>query len=164
MKIIILALSILLISGCATGPQHAVVPPENRSHTAVIEVPGVTKETLFNRASEWVALTYVSSQKVIQEKNPQTGRIVGRAITSATIDNGGLVDPVMDCYYSLVIDVKDGRARIQLGDYNWVKFGNEPTMAMFIDPINNNMKKLSGEFKTYLETGASGSMSGSDDW
>lgn len=164
MKLFSILFSMLLLAGCAIGPEYAIIPEADRGYTAIIEVPDVSKEVLFNRASEWIAITYVSGKEVIQERNPKTGRIIGRCVTSAKVDDTGLIDVYWDSYYSLVVDIKDGKARIQLGNYKWVEHGNAPSYAKFVNPITENMRLLATEFESFLKTGTGGAVVGVDDW
>ncbi len=163
MKLFSILLSVLLLAGCATGPEYAIIPESDRGYTAIIEVPDTSKEVLFNRASEWVAITYVSGKEVIQEKNPKTGRIIGRGISAAKVD-AGLTNVFVNAYYTLIVDIKESKARIQLGNYTWVEYGNSPQLAMHVNPLNSNMKELAAEFETFLKTGTTGTVAGSDDW
>lgn len=161
-------LSILILSALITacgGPRYALIPPEEQGHTVVIELPNETKETLFNRATEWVAIKYVSGKDVIQEKNPETGRIIGRGVTTIVVDSGGLMDAYDQYSYSIIIDVKDNKARIQLGGYAHATYSTNPTYAMHVLPLNESMKEIAADLEAYLKTGGTGSMAGgSDSW
>lgn len=164
MKKILLVLIVLTLTACG-GPRYAQVPPEQQGHKTVIEISGVDKQTLFNRASEWIALKYVSGKDVIQQKNPETGRLIGRGVTTIEVDSGGLMNTYAQYSYSLTVDVKDGKARIQMGDYAHATYGNNPTYAMYIHPLNASMKEIASDLETYLRTGGTSSVAGgSDDW
>lgn len=164
MRILAFVLSGLILVGCG-GPRYAVVPPEEHGHKQVVKVPGIKKQVLFDRASEWVALKYVSGQDVIQDKNANTGRIIGRGATTIVPDSGGLMDVYERYTYSLVLDVKDGKARIQLGDYQHATYGNTPSMALYVRPLNASMAEVAADFELYLKTGGAGAIAGAkDDW
>lgn len=162
-KILVLTLS-LFLAACANHPRYNVIPPDQRGYKHIVEVPGLSKEELHQRAKEWVAITYVSGNDVVQDQNANTGRLIGRGVTSVAIDSGGLMDVVMRSYYSVVVDVKDGKARLQLGDYRWVQHGTSPTMALYINPLNKKMKEVSDSFDSFMRTGNGASMSSNDDW
>lgn len=163
MKNVFLLLAASFFLMACGGPRYAVVPLEEHGHKQVVEVSGADRQLLFDRASEWIAINYVSGKDVVQEKNLKTGRIIGRGITTIEVDSGGLVNTYARYSYSMIIDVKAGRARIQLGDYTHVDYGTNPQMALFVRPLNVSMKELAADFELYLRTGGAGTVAGSND-
>lgn len=149
-----------ILSGCATY-DTTVVPAYQQGVTIVAEAPKLTKEKIFARAREWIALRFVSGQDVIQDKNLKTGRIIGNAISTIYM-TGGLIPVPLKYRHSIVIDVKPGRARIKLGDYVSVAYGNKPTYAMYITPLNKEMRALATDFRAYIKAG--GATAKNDNW
>jgi len=78
-----------------------------RTLQRVIEVPALTKKQIYDKALEWMAKTFVSANEVIQLKDPDNGKIIGRGITEFT--NGMTTIP---CEYSITIETKDGKCRV----------------------------------------------------
>lgn len=78
-----------------------------RTIQRVIEAPGLNKKQIYDKALEWMAKTFVSANEVIQLKDSDNGKIIGRGITEFT--NGTATIP---CEYSITIETKDGKCRV----------------------------------------------------
>jgi len=161
MKVLSIALTFLFISACATV-DYTVIPTDQQKVQVVVEVPSTDKVTLFNRAREWVAANYMSSNEVTQMANSDTGRIMGRGITVAQIDSGGLVTTPWKYYHQLKIDVKDNKARLVISDFSHVSTGQAPNYKWAFDPLMASVKPLAAEFESYMLTG--GVQSVGSDW
>ena len=79
--------------------------PEERSLQKVIEVPGFSQKQIYTRTLEWMTKTYVSANEVIQLKDPDHGKLIGRGITYFT--NGA--EPfaaTIPCEYIITVETK----------------------------------------------------------
>lgn len=81
--------------------------PETQQVTyqAVVEVPGTTKEQLYDRALEWMAKTYQSANDVVQIKDKEQGKLLAK---------GGILYfynkvPMGYVVHTQTIYLKDGR-------------------------------------------------------
>ncbi len=98
-------------------PDGTVLPFDEATHLityqGVVEVPGATKDQLYTRAYEWMAKTYRSANAVIQMQDKESGRLVGRGSTRATVRgyDAGVVRHTLTLYF------KDGRYKYVLTDF-----------------------------------------------
>lgn len=79
------------------------------NYSAVVNAPG-TKEVLFGRALDWFALTFKSSNDVIQLKDKETGKIVGKWNIRPFDDRSGYVT----C--NIIVLLKDNKYKYSITD------------------------------------------------
>jgi hypothetical protein len=140
MKRILLLCAFGMITACA-APQVIVQPdttpvPDAR-YERVIEVPKLTKKQIFDKSKQWMALTFVSSKKAIEYEDEGAGKIIGNGIAhasskvvvrSAMLGDMPYTTPY-DVRFSLVEDMKDGKARVTVGNFQLVnQYGAGGTM------------------------------------
>ena len=111
-------IALLLAAGCATAPI------ELRQSQQVVDLPGMSKEQIFNRSNQWIAESFGSANAVIQYKDLEEGKIIGKIITTTS--------QFMTTYNfntTMSIDVKDGRAMLsfQANDVTISSAGGVPT-------------------------------------
>lgn len=159
-KSILLAVVFSVLAGCATY-DYSVVPPADRGHELVVELKGKTKAEIFEKAHVWFGLTFVSANDVVQHANPKTGRLIGSAINTIYLD-GGMTQVPQKYRYRIIVDAKDGKARIRLGDYTHAQYGNEPEYGMYVKPLNSDMRILAARFAVHMNTGSE--KIANDDW
>ena len=63
----------------------------------------------FDAAMLWMNGSFVSARNVIQYSSREAGMITGKAMTQ--VDGGG---EIVDIWYTITIEVKDGRARLSI--------------------------------------------------
>ena len=98
-----LLLGLLLVFNCA-GYQR--IPPEEAQLQRIYELQGMTKDVIFDRTLAWMAESFVSSKSVIQLKDKENGKIIGKGVARKT----RMVEHT--CRYTMIIDIKDNRMRI----------------------------------------------------
>ena len=103
--LLILGLVLLLMS-CAT-----VKPSEVKGMTKVVDVPGVSKDELFVRASSWMVKTFNSSKSVTQYSDKEAGIIKGKYV----IDFPQLTAQG-SCDATITIECKDEKCRLIIDD------------------------------------------------
>lgn len=77
-------------------------------------IPGVKMEELYNRSKLWIANVFVNAQKVIQEDNKESGRILLKGIGKPVVREA--LSYVENIEFTLVLSLKDGKYRAQLYD------------------------------------------------
>lgn len=102
-RVFVVALTSLLL-GCA-GME--VVPVDQRSFSEVHDIQ-LTKKEIYDRSLEWMARTFVDSKAVIELKDPDTGKIIGKGRGEAVTNALGVSVPFG---YTMMIDIKDNRYR-----------------------------------------------------
>lgn len=108
------------------------------TYSEVIQVDGVSKDELYNRAKQWFVATYGDATKVIQNEDKESGIITGKAISGTmflgffyTKKSGGFgrkTDEPMygTARYTITIAVKDGRYKYSVSDIYHEKWGLLP--------------------------------------
>ena len=69
----------MLFYSSAFGKYLEVATEEEMTMTQVVEIPGQSKDQLFEKAKIWLAETASSSKEVIQYESKEEGKIVGKA-------------------------------------------------------------------------------------
>ena len=106
LNIIVLVVFALLLGSCTT-----IKPSEVKGVTKVVEVPGVSKDDLFVRASSWIVETFNSAKYVTQFSDKDAGVIKGKyRITFPQFLAIG------ECEATFTIECKDGKCRIVIDD------------------------------------------------
>ncbi|MDC5602471.1 DUF4468 domain-containing protein [Acinetobacter baumannii] len=120
MKNYLLGVSLILgLTGCAGMPTPTDKP--FTEVTQVVELPGQSKDKLFESSKIWMAKNFRSSNDVIQYADKNTGSIIGKGTIQYPCKG------FMDCSafgkdyigFTLKIDTKDNKARISFADLTW---------------------------------------------
>jgi hypothetical protein len=137
-KLLIPLLFAVLSSGCAStisSPVSTQVVEEK------LEVPG-TKLELFNKSLDWTAQHYNDSKSVIEVRDSERGKIIGRGVLLIESSMGLRKD-----YYSytLQIDIKDNKVRIKMNNiapYAGINGVSDPSYFMdeIIAELNSTAK------------------------
>lgn len=83
----------------------------------VVQVDSLSKNDIFLRAHDWIIKTFNSAKDVIQFADKDSGKIVCKTITGATVGKGWnkvTIDPV---FYLLTIEARPGRYKITASEF-----------------------------------------------
>ena len=86
------------------------------TYTGVVEVPGVSKDDLYTRATEWFAKTYNSSNAVLQMQDRAAGELVGKPVLPTTVRSLGANYPAGIVKYTISVYLKDGKYKYEITD------------------------------------------------
>jgi hypothetical protein len=142
----------LLISGLNLNAQEAalVVPvdPDTKliTYKEVVTVPGNPSE-LFNRAIEWVNKQYKNPTDATKVRNPATGLIEIIHRIELTKDEKGVMRPAGIVDYSLKIEMKEGRYRYTITNFNYKDVSRQPIEIW----LNKNDKAYIPAWDNYLK-------------
>jgi hypothetical protein len=106
--IIVLVVFILGLTGCMTTSPV----PINVSDSKVIEIPGASKDVLFERANQWVVGRFLHPDDIINHKDKEDG-VIAANVTSKQFASGL---HYFRARQTVLIEVKDGMARITIKD------------------------------------------------
>lgn len=93
----------------------------SQEYSEVVEVPNKTSEKLYTSAKEWFALTFKSSNDVIQLDDPAEKKIIGKGVKQVEY----LVRKIplfMNVYFTLSVQFKDNRYKYDIQS-NEIKSG-----------------------------------------
>jgi hypothetical protein len=96
---------------------------DNFEYTDVVQVEGISKKQLFNRAKMWIATYYRSSSDVLQIVDEENGQIVGKALIEyhSSVYKGSEATKGY-IRYKISIFFKDGRYKYSFS--NFIHEGN----------------------------------------
>ena len=129
---------------------------KNLFYQKIIELPGINKETLYQRAENYFIYNYNSGKDVIQTKDKEQGLIIGKGLWPDFYVGIILGTMSFSANHILRVDLKDEKARITLTVqkfdcvYNDGKSRNEfSTSIASIYPINTESKSKTMEGKAF---------------
>ena len=105
---------------CPVDPDTKLI-----TYKEVVEVPGNTSE-LFNRSIEWVNTRYKNPTEATKVRNPATGLIEIIHRIELTREEKGMVRPAGIVDYSMKIEMKDGRYRYTITNFNYKEVSRKP--------------------------------------
>lgn len=103
-------LAILFLAGCV---DMQPVAEEDRTFDGVFEVPGISKEQIFNATKIWVAENFHSAKSVIEYENKEEGTLIGNGVTRypcAGIDC--LAKQDWNVPFTMRVDMKDQKLKL----------------------------------------------------
>lgn len=87
------------------------------SYEKIVNVDGISKSELFDRAMIGVAKIFNSGKSVIDYSDKESGRIVLKPKKTAHIKSMGMIYDVGDWRYTLILIVKDGKYKYTITDF-----------------------------------------------
>jgi len=121
-----------------------------RTLQRVIDLPGLTQKQIYDKALEWMAKKYVSANEVIQLKDPDNGKIIGKGITDFTNYTA-----TIPCEYSITIETKDGKCRVTCDQFIglWGEYkGRSPILyENHVYEVRTNLANLIDNLSVFLK-------------
>ncbi len=116
------------------------------TYKEVVTVEGTQKE-LFNRAIEWVNTQYKNPTDATKVRNPATGLIDIIHRIEITNDDKGVSRPAGIVDYSMKLEMKDGRYRYTITNFNFKEVSRQPIEVW----MNKTDKAYKPVWETYLK-------------
>ena len=146
---------IIILSCVTTMPNFASV--DDLTIRKIANVPGLSKNQLFDKSKIWLAENFVSSQDVIQYENKEDGIIVGKG--SIPHYRTTLIGPVRvgNLGFTLVINTKDNKIRVTIKDIHVMNFtyGRETPLKRYVKiwkpKLENRIGDLIASFSSYRQ-------------
>lgn len=165
-------LVVLFASGGLNAQDASRLPVDKETklvtYSEVVEMPGMSKDTLYARAMNWFKKQYKNPNEVIKEQDASKGSITGvhrfkitKEVPSnkknepAVKNDAGLVS------YTINIAAKDGKYRYEITKINWKQASHfaierwmdtqaatyDPAYAGYLEQTDEYMKKLVEDLK-----------------
>ncbi len=150
----LLLFSMFILASCVTTPQVPDVPEAERSLQKIHEI-NLNKNEIFDRSLEWVAQTFNDSKAVIELKDKETGKIIGKGISSFIV-NSGLASVPIPCKFTLKLEAKDNKYRATYDNFigMWELYGTSMPMPLkqkpHVDAIKEKMLQLDKSLYDHL--------------
>lgn len=126
---IVIAALMLVASGLKAQEIIPTIPvdPDTKliTYKEVVTVTGTPTE-LFNRAIEWINKQYKNPADATKVRNPQTGLIEIIHRIELTRDENGVTRPAGIVDYSMKLEMKEGRYRYTITNYNYKEVSRKP--------------------------------------
>ena len=150
----IITFSLLIIFGCAGSLQ--VIETE-RKFQKTFDNLELNKSDIYIKSLQWLAKSFVDSKEVIEFQDENTGKIIGKGMSSV-IFNPTLIAPInINIQYTLTIEIKDNKARITYSNFYSEDVGGGQIMEDNYLKLEPKLEALSLNYQNYL-------MSEEEDW
>ncbi len=141
-----------LAMGCASS--QLAGPAEK-----VIDLPGMTKRQIFEKARQWLTYRFVSGRAVLDYQDFNTGRLIAKGTLTIQQPMGSRVE----VHVISTIDSVAGKTRITVDSTDCASVAPNgaryPCEGMFISPgareeVLNLPEKFAGDYESYMKGGA----------
>jgi hypothetical protein len=116
------------------------------TYTKVIDVPGMKKEDVYNRAQSYFVYNYVDGKSTIQTQDKEAGLLLAKGIYPDVHVGISLVTTYVDCSHIVRVDCKDDKARVivTLIDYEKKIVGGSTPPSYITVPVNKQYPIFNG--------------------
>ena len=105
-------LSVVALASCASAP---IAPIEDRSMQKVHDID-LTKDEIYDLSLEWMARTFFDTKEVIELKDKDNGKIIGKGITFFR-GKIGWFSANIPCRFTLILEAKDNKYRATYNNF-----------------------------------------------
>ena len=142
---------LLVMSGCASMP---ITPIEDRSIQKVHDID-LTKNEIYDISLEWMAQNFSDSRSVIELKDKDNGKIIGKGITSFR-GKIGIGSANVLCRFTLTVEAKDNKYRTTYNNFVglWGESYNRPEpveQKKYVDDVKAKLILLDDSLYSYLK-------------
>ena len=144
-------LSVVALTSCASVP---IAPIEDRSMQKVHEID-LTKNEIYDLSLEWMARTFFDSKEVIELKDKENGKIIGKGVTTF---NGkiGWFSATIPCRFTLFIEAKDNTYRTTYNNFVglWGENFSRPEpleQKKYVDAVKEKIAVIDDGLYDYLK-------------
>ena len=141
---------LIFIAGCGTI--------QISGDTKIIELPGMSKNQIYQKAMQWLTYKFVSGKAVIDYKDPASGRLIAKGTLAIAQPMGSHADVFMVA----TIDAINGKTKILVEPAECAAVAPNgaryPCNAMYITPaglkeIKIKPEEFTEEYKLYMTGG-----------
>ena len=144
-------LSVVAFASCASMP---VAPMEDRSMQKVHDID-LTKNEIYDKSLEWMAQTLSGSREVIELKDKDSGKIIGKGITSFR-GKIGIGSTNVLCRFTLIVEAKDNKYRTTYNNFVglWGESYSRPEpleQKIYVDAVKAKLAIIDDDLYSYLK-------------
>lgn len=148
---IVCVFSVVALASCASAP---IAPIEDRSMQKVHDVD-LTKNEIYDISLEWMARTFFDKKEVIEIKDKDNGKIIGKGITMFK-GKIGWFSANIPCRFSLIIEAKDNKYRTTynnfVGLYGESQTRPEPLEKKeYVEAVKAKLADIDDDLYSYLK-------------
>jgi len=143
-------LSVIALTSCASMP---IAPTEDRSMQKTHEI-NLTKNEIYDMSLEWMARTFFDNKEVIELKDKDNGKIIGKGITMFR-GKIGWFSANIPCRFTLLVEAKDNKYRTTynnfVGLYGENQTRPEPLeQQAYVDAVKEKLALIDDSLYKYL--------------
>jgi hypothetical protein len=161
-KLLIIGVVGFGLVGCVSAEQQRSYNNPMKSYSEIVDIPGKTKDQIYDQSRQWIAKSFKSSNNVIQYLNAESGTIIGKGnmpfpcrgyIECSAYANSNI-------NFTLTIDVKDNKSRMSFNDLGihmppsisgGVKFNGGDNLPIWQDKhkplVESGLKEIIQDYK-----------------
>jgi hypothetical protein len=144
-------LSVIALASCASVP---VAPVEDRSMQYVHDID-LTKNEIYDISLEWMARTFFDTREVIELKDKENGKIIGKGITFFR-GKIGWFSADIPCRFTMIIEAKDNKYRATYNNFVGLYGENysrpEPLeQKKYVDAVKAKLAAIDDDLYSYLK-------------
>lgn len=104
------------------------------TYTEVVQVPGASKDLLFDRAMRALPKMYKEVEKKIQEKDKESGKILISTKTRTSLkDKSGVMRPDIYINYKFSLNFKEGKYKYDFYDVHYDEGGVKTPIKKYLE-------------------------------
>jgi hypothetical protein len=131
-----------------------VAPMEDRSMQKVHDID-LTKNEIYDTSLEWMAQTLSGAREVIELKDKDNGKIIGKGITSFR-GKVGIGSTNVLCRFTLTVEAKDNRYRTTYSNFVglWGESYSRPEpleQKEYLDAVKSKLTRIDDDLYNYLK-------------
>jgi hypothetical protein len=131
-----------------------VAPMEDRSMQKVHDID-LTKNEIYDTSLEWMAQTLSGPREVIELKDKDNGKIIGKGITSFRGKVGFGSTNVL-CRFTLTVEAKDNKYRTTYSNFVslWGESYSRPEpleQKEYLDAVKSKLTRIDDDLYNYLK-------------
>ena len=151
MHYFICVLSVIAFASCASAP---IAPIEDRSMQKVHDID-LTKNEIYDASLEWMAQTFFDSREVIELKDKENGKIIGKGMTSFR-GKTGWFSANTPCRFTLIVEAKDNKYRTTYTNFIGLWGENQSRLEpvsekAYVDAVKAKLAVMDDDLYGYLK-------------
>ena len=144
-------LSVMALASCASVP---IAPVEERSVQKVHDID-LSQNEIYDMSLEWMARTFFDNKEVIEIKDKENGKIIGKGITTFK-GKIGWFSANIPCRFTLIVEAKDNKYRTTynnlVGLYGENQSRPEPLeQKEYVDAVKAKLAVIDDGLYSYLK-------------
>ena len=144
-------ISAIALVSCASAP---IAPVEDRSMQKVHDID-LTKNEIYDLSLEWMARTFFDNKEVIEIKDKENGKIIGKGITMFK-GKIGWFSADIPCRFTLILEAKDNKYRTTYNNLVGL-YGENQTRPVplerkeYVDAVMAKLALIDEDLYSYLK-------------
>lgn len=128
---VMLILTMIIGLGCMHIPKYHPVSKEDLVIQKVVNIPGFTKNQIFEQSKIWIAMNFKSAKAVIEYENKEQGTLIGN----------GILPNVWSLCFTMKIDIKDEKLKVSFINLGYAGY-HVPIVRVVLDKAKPRLLEI----------------------